>query len=67
MVGLIMNLISGVHHSCERRKHAFMVIQKYTIISLDTVRQHADSQNICILHINKKTDMKLNPIPPIRD
>ena len=28
-----MNLISGVHHLCERRKHAFMVLRKYTIIS----------------------------------
>ena len=28
-----MNLISGTHHSCERREHAFMVLRKYTIIS----------------------------------
>ena len=28
-----MNLISGVHHSCKMRKHTFMVLQEYTIIS----------------------------------
>ena len=28
-----MNLISRTHHSCERREHAFMVLQEYTIIS----------------------------------
>ena len=34
MVGPTMNLISGVHHSCERREHAFIVLWEYTIISL---------------------------------
>ena len=29
-----MNLISGVHYLCERREHAFMILRKYTIISL---------------------------------
>ena len=28
-----MNLISGTHHSCERREHAFMILREYTIIS----------------------------------
>ena len=28
-----MNLISGTHHLCERREHAFMILQEYTIIS----------------------------------
>ena len=28
-----MNLISGVHHLCERREHVFMVLREYTIIS----------------------------------
>ena len=27
-----MNLISGTHHSCERREYAFMVLPEYTII-----------------------------------
>ena len=30
-----MNLISKTHHSCERRKYAFMVLREYTIISLN--------------------------------
>ena len=29
-----MNLISGTHHSCERREHAFMILWEYTIICL---------------------------------
>ena len=29
---LIMNLISGTYNLCERRKHVFMIIRKYTII-----------------------------------
>ena len=33
MVGPTINLISGTHHSCERREHAFMVLREYTIIS----------------------------------
>ena len=33
MVGPIMNLISGTHHSCKRREHVFMVLREYTIIS----------------------------------
>ena len=28
-----MNLISGIHHSCERREYTFIVLQEYTIIS----------------------------------
>ena len=28
-----MNLINGIHHSYERKEHAFMVLRKYTIIS----------------------------------
>ena len=28
-----MNLISGVYYLHERRKHAFMILRKYTIIS----------------------------------
>ena len=35
MVGPTMNLISGTHHSCERREYAFMVLRVYTIISLE--------------------------------
>ena len=31
-MGLTMNLISGTHHLCERRKYVFMVLRKYTII-----------------------------------
>ena len=27
-----MNLISGIHHLCKRRKYAFMIFRKYTII-----------------------------------
>ena len=33
MMGPTMNLISGTHHSCERKEHAFMVLREYTIIS----------------------------------
>ena len=33
MVGSTINLISETHHLCERRKHAFMVLLEYTIIS----------------------------------
>ena len=29
-----MNLISETHHSCERRKYAFIVLRKYIIIFL---------------------------------
>ena len=36
IVGPIMNLINGTHHSCERRKHTFMGLQKYTIIFLSS-------------------------------
>ena len=28
-----MNLISGTHHSCERREYVFMILREYTIIS----------------------------------
>ena len=35
IVGPTINLISGVHHLCERREYAFMVLRKYTIISPD--------------------------------
>ena len=28
-----MNLISGIHHSYERREYTFIVLQEYTIIS----------------------------------
>ena len=28
-----MNLISGTHHSCKRREHAFIVLREYIIIS----------------------------------
>ena len=28
-----MNLISGVHHLCERKEYAFMVFWEYTVIS----------------------------------
>ena len=28
-----MNLISGTHHSCERKEYAFMILREYTIIS----------------------------------
>ena len=34
MVGPTINLISGTHHSCERREHAFIVLWEYTIIFL---------------------------------
>ena len=33
MVGSTMNLISGTHYSCERKKHVFIILRKYTIIS----------------------------------
>ena len=33
IVGPTMNLISGIHHSCEKNEYAFMVIREYTIIS----------------------------------
>ena len=33
MVGFIMNLISGTHHSYERREYTFMILGEYTIIS----------------------------------
>ena len=35
MVGPTINLISKTHHSCERRKYAFMILREYTIISRD--------------------------------
>ena len=38
MVSPNMNLISGTHHSCERRKYAFMVLREYTIISRNSYR-----------------------------
>ena len=31
-VGSTMNLISGTHYLCEKRKYAFMILRKYTII-----------------------------------
>ena len=31
--GLHHELISGTHHSCERREYVFMVLREYTIIS----------------------------------
>ena len=32
-----MNLISGTHHSCERREYAFIVLWDYTIISRENI------------------------------
>ena len=29
---LVFHLISGTYHLCEKRKYAFIIIQKYTII-----------------------------------
>ena len=26
-----MNLINGIHHSCEMREYAFMILREYTI------------------------------------
>ena len=43
-----MNLISGTHHSCERREHAFMVLRKYTIISRERQSTGQSSLNISI-------------------
>jgi len=34
MVGPIMNLISEIYSSYERREYAFMILREYTIISL---------------------------------
>ena len=34
MVCPTINLISGTHHSYERREYAFIVLQEYAIISL---------------------------------
>ena len=34
MVGPTINLISETYHSCEKKKYAFIILQKYTIISL---------------------------------
>ena len=35
MMDPTMNLIRKTHHSCERRKYAFMILREYTIISRD--------------------------------
>ena len=33
MMGPTMNLISGTHHSYERKEYVFIVFREYTIIS----------------------------------
>ena len=38
MVGPTIHLISGTHHSCERREHTFMILREYTIISCEEKR-----------------------------
>ena len=48
-----MNLISGVHHSCERREHTFMVLREYTIISLET---------FALVFINMTIDLSQNTL-----
>ena len=45
-VGPTMNLISGTHHSYEMRKYAFMKLQEYTIISLQTRKKYFVSNYI---------------------
>ena len=51
MVGLIMNLIIRTYHSCEKRKYAFMILRKYTIISqtdeaIDKVHCYKNSSSL---------------------
>ena len=48
MVSLTMNLISGTHHSCEKREYVFMVLQEYTIISplIDLLLPHSLSLSL---------------------
>ena len=58
MVGLIMNLISGTNHSCERREHAFMVFREYTIISPNTpLEECIPKQTLYSLIFNYFTDL----------
>ena len=34
-MGLTMNLISGIHHFCERREYSFNIVREYSIIIRD--------------------------------
>ena len=49
MVGAIMYLISGTHHSCEKRKYAFMVFREYTIIFLKKGEKKLEKEKITFL------------------
>ena len=48
MMGPTMNLISGTHHSCERREYAFIVFREYTIISPEGEGVSLDPRNTLI-------------------
>ena len=61
MVGPTMNLISGVHHLYERRKHAFMVLREYTIIS----HHNPCYSNHKINLKQRKVKKKFNPNPKL--
>ena len=50
-----MNLISGTHHSCERREYAFMVLREYTLISRQLALVKSDT---LIYNIMAKMAMK---------
>ena len=36
-----MNLINGIHHSCERREYIFIIFRKYTITFCRGVKREA--------------------------
>ena len=60
MVGPTMNLINGTHHSCERRKHAFMVFREYLIIfpSMRDARHHILRNKLRSMNINQLTEKR---------
>ena len=54
-----MNLISGTHHLCERRKHAFMILWEYTIIS-----RWGGLHLICAINGNSRNHQNANQTSP---
>ena len=54
IVDLTINLISGIHHSCERREYTFNVLPEYSIIMSNTEFNTSphDSHLSNFIHIN---------------
>ena len=65
-MGPTINLISRTHHSYERRKYAFMVFRKYTIISPNflSIIPHLTIANFPILHLPLLILLLTTPPPP---